>query len=513
LSTATLLKSVDIDIPGYTILRPIGEGGMASVFLAVQQSLEREVALKVMSPVLAANADFANRFLTEGKITAKLQHPNLVTVYDIGGHNGIYYLAAEYIPGGTLKERIQEGGISVADALGVASDIAAGLDFAHQKGFVHRDVKPGNVLYRLDGHVVLADFGIAKAMDGSGSSTLAGASIGTPDYMSPEQARGEPVDGRSDLYSLGAMLYEILTGLPPYQAPDIFTLALMHVTYPVPELDGPYLWLQPLINKLMAKNPADRYSTGAAFVADLNKILASAPEGAALLRSSARDFSNHVVTGSVTQQRTRIQIAPQKQKRNWRLPVMAAASVVIIGAGIIWWMLSGNTQGLSSPVMTPDRVVDSPSLPPVNENPIAQTPALDLDNVPSTISTPQPIDEAAANIDAWLTQADVYLAYSTTAKDPGRKLSSPEDDSAVGYYRRVLEVQPENTRARKGIQDIAAYYAEKAFQLCDLKRYQACGIIVREGLAVEPENALLRQLEQAYQAGERGEAVMMPPSQ
>ena len=115
MNATVLLTAVDIDIPGYTILRPIGEGGMASVFLATQKSLDREVALKVMSPILAANSDFASRFLVEGKITAKLQHPNLVTVYDIGSHGGVYYLAAEYIPGGTLKERITEGGLSVAE--------------------------------------------------------------------------------------------------------------------------------------------------------------------------------------------------------------------------------------------------------------------------------------------------------------------------------------------------------------------------------------------------------------
>ena len=205
MNATVLLTAVDIDIPGYQIIRPIGEGGMASVFLALQKSLDREVALKVMSPVLAANADFASRFLVEGKITAKLQHPNLVTVYDIGTHKGVYYLAAEYIGGGTLKDRLAEGGLTVAEILDIVSDVAHGLDFAHQKGFVHRDVKPANVLFRTDGRVVLADFGIAKAMDGSNSSTVAGASVGTPDYMSPEQARGEPVDGRSDLYSLGTI--------------------------------------------------------------------------------------------------------------------------------------------------------------------------------------------------------------------------------------------------------------------------------------------------------------------
>ena len=132
MNATVLLTSVDIDIPGYRILRPIGEGGMASVFLALQESLEREVALKVMSPALAANAEFARRFLVEGKITAKLQHPNLVTVYDIGSHAGVYYLAAEYIPGGTLKERIHDGGLSVGHILDIVTDIAQGRDFAHE---------------------------------------------------------------------------------------------------------------------------------------------------------------------------------------------------------------------------------------------------------------------------------------------------------------------------------------------------------------------------------------------
>jgi serine/threonine-protein kinase PpkA len=496
LNATILLRSVDIDIPGYTILRPIGEGGMASVFLAVQKSLEREIALKVMSPVLASDSEFANRFLIEGKITAKLQHPNLVTVYDIGAHNGVYYLAAEYIPGGTLKERIQEGGMSVAEALDVVSDIALGLDFAHQKGFVHRDVKPGNVLYRLDGRVVLADFGIAKAMDGSNSSTVAGASIGTPDYMSPEQARGEPVDGRSDLYSLGTMLYEILTGTPPYQAADPFTVALMHVTHPVPQLPEPYEWVQPLIEGLMAKNPAERYNTGASFVDAMHKLVEAAPQGAALQQSSARKSggAGRLAGSNATQQRTRVNVAQETtSRRSWLLPALAVGVVAIGILGWVWLGNGKNTDFLTAPAST-----------------VVETPDVDLNNLPPNISVPQSIDGDAADIDRWLTQADVYLAYSTTGKDPGRKLSS-EEDSAVGYYRRVLALQPQNPRATKGIQDVANYYAEKAFQLCDLERYQACGSIVREGLSVDPENKLLRQLEQTYQAGERGEQVTMPP--
>src|SRR4249919_3129202 len=312
---------------------------MASVFLATQLSLDREVALKVMSPMLASNSEIASRFLVEGKITAKLQHPNLVTVYDIGTHNNVYYLAAEYIPAGTLKERITEGGLLVAEILDIASDIAMGLDFAHQKGFVHRDVKPGNVLFRNDGRVVLADFGIAKAMDGSNSSTVAGSSIGTPDYMSPEQARGEPVDGRSDLYSLGTVLYEMLVGHPPYQASDPFTVALMHVTQPLPVLPEEFAWLQPLIAGLMAKQPAERYNTGAAFVDAVHKLLGSAPEAAKLQQSSTRKAGggNRISGSSATQQRTRVSMSQKAEGRPaWFWPAIGSVAIAIVVGGWLW---------------------------------------------------------------------------------------------------------------------------------------------------------------------------------
>ena len=246
-----------VSIPGYRVIRPLGVGGMASVYLALQESLDREVALKVLAPALAANQEFTDRFLKEGRITAKLSHPNLVTVFDIGQHGTIYYLAAEYIPGGTLREKLTAG-ISIAESLDVVRDVAHGLHYAHEMGFVHRDVKPGNVLFRLNGTAVLADFGIAKSMDGKTMATQIGSSIGTPHYMSPEQARAEQVDGRSDLYGLGAMLFELLVGTPPYDAGDPFTIALMHVTHPLPKLPADLSWLQVLIDGLMAKSPAER---------------------------------------------------------------------------------------------------------------------------------------------------------------------------------------------------------------------------------------------------------------
>jgi hypothetical protein len=268
-------------VPGYRILRPLGVGGMASVYLAVQESLDRKVALKIMAPALAANEVFAGRFLKEGRITAQLSHPHLVTVFDFGQQGSTYYLATEFIPGGSLRDKLDQG-ISVAESLDVVCDVALGLQFAHAAGFVHRDVKPGNVLFRLDGTAVLADFGIARSMDGKARVTQIGNTIGTPHYMSPEQVRGDEVDGRSDLYSLGVMLFELLTGKPPYDADDPFAIALMHVTHPLPQLPPALAWLQPLIDGLMAKDFTMRFAGGDDFVAAVEHLLAQAPDGLAL---------------------------------------------------------------------------------------------------------------------------------------------------------------------------------------------------------------------------------------
>ncbi|HLS83296.1 MAG TPA: serine/threonine-protein kinase [Arenimonas sp.] len=493
MNATVLLSSVDINIPGYRIIRPIGEGGMASVFLAVQESLDREVALKVMSPALAANSEFAGRFLSEGRITAKLQHPNLVTIYDIGSHAGVYYLAAEYIPGGTLKERIAEGGLSVAEILDIAADIASGLDFAHEKGFVHRDVKPANILFRDDGRVVLADFGIAKALDGSGGATVAGASIGTPDYMSPEQARGEAVDGRSDLYSLGTVLYEMLTGQTPYQSTDPFTVALMHVTHPLPELPAPHAWLQPLLEGLMAKEAGQRFNTGAAFIEALHRQVAEAPPGAVESRTERRGGQRLSGSAAATQQRTRIRHDGDGGRPAWWLPVGGAG--VLLLALAAWWLWPGG-QG------------DEPAAPGTDPA-LAGTGERAL---PDGFQRPPPNGTPdATEIERLLNAGDEMLDYGTRL-NPGRKLTLPEDDSALGYYRRVLALDPDNARARAGIAALLAFYRSYAHRACSAGSWTQCGIIVRAGLGVDRQDSYLLQLQDAVAEGEAGGDPELPPA-
>lgn len=496
MNATVLLKSVDIHIPGYRILRPLGEGGMASVFLAVQESLDREVALKVMAPALAANAEFSERFLKEGKITAKLAHPNLVTVFDIGSHGTVYYLAAEYIPGGTLREKIGAG-LSVAEALDIACDVARGLDFAHGKGFVHRDVKPGNILFKADGTAVLADFGIAKAMDSQGGHTMAGASIGTPDYMSPEQARAEQVDGRSDLYALGVVVYEMLVGHPPYQAADPFTVALMHVTQPVPQLPAEHAWLQPLIDSLMAKLPDQRPRSGEAFIQSLEQLLAASPQAASIHQARAarkRSSGANRLSGSTL----RTHAVTERTRPAWLYPLVGVAAATVLGVGL-WLAFSGGDT--DSPAMPEATSLPGPGVAP-NALPMAVSPPGEGKRPPE-VDVPKPVDDPSTEIASLLTQADAYLDYGTT-KEPGRRLTFPDDQSALALYRRVLEREPGNAAAKQGLAAIAEFYRKSAQGFCDRELWPNCGLFAAEGLKAEPDNPALKTLAQTADSKARG---------
>jgi hypothetical protein len=254
-----------IEIPGYHIKRQLGRGGMATVYLATQESVQRDVALKVMSPTLLADPDFGERFLREARIAAKLHHRNVVGVHDVGRVGDYHYIAMEYLSGGSV---LSDDGKArpVTFSLRVVREIAIALNYAHAKGFVHRDVKPDNILLREDGTAALTDFGIARAND-STHMTRTGTVIGTPHYMSPEQARGRPIDGRADLYSLGIVLYELLLGRVPFHADDSLAVGIMHITQPIPIMTEHLSALQPVLNRLLAKQPDDRFQNGEA-VAD-----------------------------------------------------------------------------------------------------------------------------------------------------------------------------------------------------------------------------------------------------
>ncbi len=262
------------DIPDYKIAAILGRGGMAVVYKARQVRLDRLVALKVMYGDLAArDENFSERFLREARIVASLNHANIAHVYDVNKFEDCHYIAMEYVSGGDLGERVKHY-IDFDQLVKMMEQVADALDYAHGQGFLHRDVKPANILFRDSGDALVADFGIAKAMGSNTEMTDVGEVLGTPVYMSPEQSRGKNVDGRSDLYSLAVIIFQILTGKPPYSGDTSLAIAIKHISEPIPSMPAPLQEMQPFIDKGMAKDRDQRFSSGAELIAELKRCLA-----------------------------------------------------------------------------------------------------------------------------------------------------------------------------------------------------------------------------------------------
>jgi serine/threonine-protein kinase len=276
----------------YEMHRHLARGGMADVYLARDLLLDRPVAVKVLFPEHARDPAFVERFRREAQSAANLNHPNIVAVYDWGQQGGTYFIVMEYIEGRSLSEIVRtEGPLHPRRSAEIAADVAAALGFAHRNGVVHRDIKPGNILIAPSGQVKVADFGIAQAIAASAEANLtqAGAVMGTATYFSPEQAQGRPVDPRSDLYSLGCVLYEMLTSRPPFSGDTPVAIAFKHVQEraPLPSSTGVAVppALEAIVAQLMAKDPAQRYASAEDLRADLRNYLEGLPVAA--LRSSA----------------------------------------------------------------------------------------------------------------------------------------------------------------------------------------------------------------------------------
>ncbi len=424
-----------IEIPGYRVVKPIGRGGMATVYLALQESVQREIALKIMSPTLSGEPEFGERFLREARIAAKLRHPHVVAVHDVGREGDIHFIAMELLPGGPVRRR-GDAASDVDHALRVTRDIAAALDYAHERGVVHRDIKPDNILQREDGAAVLTDFGIARASD-SLRMTRTGAIVGTPQYMSPEQARGKPIDGRADLYSLGVVLHELLTGVVPFRADDPVATGILHMTAPRPRLPSALAHCQGLLDRLLAVAPERRFQRGADVVAEIERLLGVVSPSP--LRSSPPLASHDTVFSppppGMGRREPRLhdwgaldlraEVRPRAARRR-RWPWLLSAGLMAALAVLAW--------------REQERLRDW----------LPQTRMARLEGV-----------------------ADAALAAG--------RLDG--DDGALPAFRAMLAMDPENARARQGLREIGEYAlreASAAIEAGDLERAAA-----RLGLARE----------------------------
>lgn len=265
----------------YLIDEMLGQGGMSAVYKATDPNLKRVVAVKMIHTHLSDNPDFVKRFEEEAAAVAQLRHHGIIQVYDFNQDDDLYYMVLEFVPGETIQDhlkRLNESGrkLPISKVMEYMANICDAVDYAHQRGMIHRDIKPANIMLNTQGQVILMDFGIAKIVGGQ-RHTATGAVVGTAMYMSPEQIRGEQPDRRSDIYSLGVTLFEMVSGQPPFQADSAMTLMMMHVNDPVPDPRklNPEVpeELITVINKALAKNPNDRYQTAAEMASALRNAL------------------------------------------------------------------------------------------------------------------------------------------------------------------------------------------------------------------------------------------------
>jgi serine/threonine protein kinase len=361
----------------YRIVEKLGSGGMADVYKAYQESLGRYVAVKILPAVLSRDETFRARFDREARAVAQLRHPNILTVFVYGEEDGIIYIVMEYARGGTLKDRMQEL-LSLDETVEMVSRVGSALAYAHRRGVIHRDVKPTNVLLTEDGWPLLADFGLAKMVEGSKELTASGMSVGTPEYMSPEQGQGLPADHRSDIYSLGVMLYEMVTGQKPYTADTPMAVIIKHMTetLPSPRALRPDLpiSIERVIVRAMAKSPEDRYDSADEMAAALKRALWRAEEVVEAAPEDEEELPESVVQPLAE--------APSPPRRGKAAVVpLLAVFLLLVGGALAGTLVPGVRHAVSSFLVPATATVTHTSLP---------SPVTTFTPLPTHTDTPRP---------------------------------------------------------------------------------------------------------------------------
>jgi serine/threonine-protein kinase PpkA len=452
-------------LPDYSIEREIGRGGMASVYLAVQRKFGRLVAIKVMQTGIGQSAEFAQRFVREARIVAQLNHPGIVQVYDAGVANDRYYLVMEYLRGGDLNRRLERG-LHMQALLGVVKDLARALDYAHAKGYVHLDIKPENILFREDGSAVLSDFGIARILARQDSERV--KVLGTPQYMSPEQAMGRAVDARSDLYSLGIVFYQMLTGDVPFKADTERTVGVKHLQDPVPRLPVHLAQFQPVLERLLAKQPDNRFQSGAELIKALDQLRVSGHVPNSVVKTQVVTTAELRAISDIglahDPRALRAEPGPERrarrrgrQRRYW---FASAAALLLLAAGAgLWW---------------------HPERPALVENFLY---VVGLGDSPEL--------------------EDAWRAAQSLRRDPNQSLAA-----VVAAYRRVLSLDPSHSRAANQIESLARQRHQEVADAIQADDLESAEQRLNEALAVFPNDDALGQLFEQLTVRKRAESLV-----
>ena len=348
----------------YEVEGRIGAGGMAEVWRGHDRVLNRTVAIKTLLPQFARDASFVDRFRREAQAAARLNHPGIVSVYDSGTDGDTPYIVMEFIEGRTLADYLGSGKtIPPMEAAKIAQDIAEALAVAHAQGVIHRDIKPANVMVTRDGKVLVMDFGIARLITGPETAPQTSAVLGTASYLSPEQAQGQPVDARTDIYALGVVLYEMLTGRPPFTGDSPMAIAYKQVnaTPPAPSSANPDVppALDAVVMRALSKNPANRYQTGKEFADDLERARTGGQVLATPLLPASGEATQVISRPQPTSVLPPVQDEPGGSRKAWVGALLAILVMALLAAGayLVFTMLTDDGEG---DLVTVPNVVDMP---------------------------------------------------------------------------------------------------------------------------------------------------------
>ncbi len=515
-----------MQIPGFKVVRLIAEGGMATVYLAIQESLGRFVALKLLKKF--DNPEQSNRFFNEGRIIASLNHQNIITIHDIGVFGDQNYISMEYLEGGDLKSRIKQG-IEPQTAVDLVEGIGSCLDFVHKKGIIHRDIKPGNIIFRNDDTPVLTDFGIAKQLEQDHNLTMDGTAIGSPYYLSPEQAECRPLDGRTDIYGLGIVFFEMLMGHKPYRGKSYIEIVMAHKTEPIPSLPPHLQHYQGLLERMIAKDPEDRFRSAREMLKFLRKLdpadtieIATETEAGSILEAKDTDAGESQVGtairvgepgrpagSSASTERNEdnlsdplpSQSGSERLSYKLRWPIMAM--VLFLIAGSIWITYQfqddfhfGSDRGQ---VVKTERH-DTLRGPAQGQRPAGGITQQDNASsngaqakAPAKAVRPSKADIQKALLLKRKREIQGFLAKAKAALD-ANKLTTPARSSAYYYYQQVIMRSPRNKVALRGLSQIAnryAFMAEKELQHQDLEKAK---VYIQRGRKAEQENPKLSEI-------------------
>jgi serine/threonine-protein kinase PpkA len=505
-----------LEIPGYRICGELGCGGMARVYLATQERLERLVALKVLLPSWSSDELVCRRFLKEGRIIAGLDHPHIVTVFDIGVFDQWYYMAMEYIAGGDLRDLIREG-VPVARWFDIVRQVATTLAYAHTQGLVHRDVKPGNILFKKDRTIVLSDFGIAKLLGSHSHLTTTGSTFGTPDYMSPEQLAGKAMDSRSDLYSLGIVIYEVLTGHKPFSADDAFATAVAHLNAPIPQLPEELASYQRILERLLAKDPRDRFGSAGQLVEALDKVQTQescVSDTTELLTSIVAPTSLPGPQSLEQPTKPARKRSSAARKKRWLLSLLSWVLAVLIMCGafamfLFWWEQQSR---VNAP--TVERENASQSSRDIEKSAAifaqhARTAQKEGRLADALAALEEGLKAAPGQVDLTRLQAEVWkehekalsrrrevekLTVLAESQIAASRYGQAADGNAIDTFRRILELDPANTKAHQRLRQLAELFNRMAQDKQQVGQLERSLSLIDVGLRAEPHSEELRTL-------------------